>query len=110
MKHLVMAGSILLAAAPGEAIPTMADVPGAHASQRSRSSGTGTSWRSTTSPSSQAWVSPAGKLPDVSASGMPLMWARSWWTLQSGQAGTRASSASGSSERTRSVTRRRVTW
>ncbi len=27
MKHLVMAGSILLAAAPGEAIPTMADVP-----------------------------------------------------------------------------------
>ncbi|NEI68755.1 hypothetical protein GR212_04155 [Rhizobium lusitanum] len=27
MKHLMMAGSILLAAAPGEAIPTMADVP-----------------------------------------------------------------------------------
>lgn len=27
LKHLVVAGSILLAAAPGEAIPTMADVP-----------------------------------------------------------------------------------
>jgi hypothetical protein len=27
VKHLVMAGSILLAAAPGEALPTMADVP-----------------------------------------------------------------------------------
>lgn len=27
MKHLVVAGSILLAAAPGEAVPTMADVP-----------------------------------------------------------------------------------
>ena len=27
MQHLVIAGSILLAAAPGEALPTMADVP-----------------------------------------------------------------------------------
>ncbi|MFJ6327234.1 MULTISPECIES: hypothetical protein [unclassified Rhizobium] len=27
MKHLVVTGSILLAAAPGEALPTMADVP-----------------------------------------------------------------------------------
>ncbi|MFB2565693.1 hypothetical protein [Rhizobium sp. IMFF44] len=27
MEHLVIAGSILLAAAPGEALPTMADVP-----------------------------------------------------------------------------------
>ncbi|MGG6894949.1 hypothetical protein [Rhizobium sp. BR 315] len=27
LKHLVVAGSILLAAAPGEAVPTMADVP-----------------------------------------------------------------------------------
>ncbi len=27
LKHLVVTGSILLAAAPGEALPTMADVP-----------------------------------------------------------------------------------
>ena len=27
MKHLVMAGSILLVAAPGDAVPTMADAP-----------------------------------------------------------------------------------
>lgn len=27
MNHLVIAGSVLLAAAPGEALPTMADVP-----------------------------------------------------------------------------------
>lgn len=27
MKHLLMAGGILLAAAPGEAVPTIADVP-----------------------------------------------------------------------------------
>ncbi|WP_246662794.1 hypothetical protein [Rhizobium sp. P44RR-XXIV] len=27
LKHLVVAGSVLLAAAPGEALPTMADVP-----------------------------------------------------------------------------------
>lgn len=27
MKHLVMSGSILLAAAPGQALPTIADVP-----------------------------------------------------------------------------------
>lgn len=27
LKHLVVAGSIVLAAAPGEAVPTMADVP-----------------------------------------------------------------------------------